>query len=232
VIELEQNAASLQKIQALESQMGNDFKIAFIADTHNYYQDLQEQIQAINRHGPYRFVILVGDATNHGLLEEYHKTKEYLDKLSAPYLVAVGNHDLLSNGKAIYKKLFGPKDFSFVYKDAEFIIFDNNNWENGGTVPNLMFIEAQLLASVSPHKILVAHVSPTDRDRFDQAEQDRWINLINQHGVAYFINGHNHNPTEYGLGSARQLTVGASNKRVYLELIFSAAGVTHKKISF
>lgn len=226
------NEANMQKILLEEPQAPPDFKIALISDTHNYYDDLDDQIKKINTNGPYAFVVVLGDLTNQGLLEEFKKTKSLLDDLNFPYLTVVGNHDLLSNGNEIFDKMFGPHDFSLIYKNAEFIFFNNNNWEAGGPVPNTIFIESKLMASISPVKILLAHVSPDDKDRFSETEIESFKTRLTTYGVDYIINGHNHNPAVGSFSSSTQITVGAPSKRAYFELIFSAGGVTHQKISF
>ncbi|MBA2405096.1 MAG: metallophosphoesterase [Bdellovibrionales bacterium] len=231
-VKLHQNSINLQNIQNNETQTGNDFKVAFISDTHNYYEDLHDLINVINKRGPYSFVVVTGDITNQGLLSEYTKTKEYLNDLKCPYLVVVGNHDLLSNGGKIYRRLFGSTDFSLIYKDAEFIFFNNNNWEAGGAVPNVEAVEAKLRASTASQKILIAHVSPEDKDRFTDSEISLWQNLVTTYNVNYFINGHDHTQDINGFGTGQRVTVGAPSKRAYFELIFSATGVTHQKISF
>ena len=231
-LDLSQNEVSLRRIQDQERGSSDDFKIAFIADTHNYYSDLDDLIERINERGPYRFVMVAGDITNLGLFEEYKQTRRYLNKLNFPYLVAVGNHDLLSNGKKVYQRFFGSRDFTLSYKDAEFIIFDNNNWESGGAVPNAVFVEAKLMASTAPHKILVAHVSPTDADRFTDSEINQWKDLMDRYQVSYFMHGHNHSPAEFNWGNTKLITIGAPSKRSYVELIFSNGEVTHQKITF
>jgi 3',5'-cyclic-AMP phosphodiesterase len=231
-LDLSQNEVAIRRIQDQETGSQDNFKVAFIADTHNYYSDLSDLVQTINQRGPYRFVIVAGDITNLGLYEEYKQTRRYLNKLNSPYLVAVGNHDLLSNGKKVYQKFFGERDFTLNYKDAEFILFDNNNWESGGAIPNVMFVEAKLLASSAPHKILVAHVSPTDEERFTPGEIKQWRELMERYQVKYFMHGHNHSPNESTWGNTKLITIGAPSKRAFVELIFSNGEVTHQKISF
>ncbi|HXH74819.1 MAG TPA: metallophosphoesterase [Bacteriovoracaceae bacterium] len=227
-----QNETNLSTILRDQALTGPDFKIAFLSDTHNYYEDLRDLVKTVNNNGPYSFVIVTGDLTNHGLLEEYQKTKELLNDLNFPYLVVVGNHDLLSNGDKIFEKMYGKTDFNLTYKDIEFIIFNNNNWESGGVIPNTVFVAAALVASAAPFKILVSHVSLGDADRFSPAQVQSWENLVSVHGVDYVFNGHNHNPEETDFSSAKHITVGSPNKRVYFELIMNSGGLTHKKITF
>lgn len=226
------NAVNLARIQIQEATETPHFKIALIADTHNYYEELNELVGTINSRGPYSFVIVAGDITNLGLLEEYDNSRRFLNKLKYPYLVAVGNHDLLANGDPIYKRMFGHSDFSFSYMGVHFIIFDNNNWENSGTVPDTAWVEAQLSGSNASERILIAHVPPNDRERFTEDQIQRWQDLTKLHAIHYFFTGHNHNPEESTFGNAIHITIGAPSKGSYYELMIEPGGIRHQKVDF
>jgi 3',5'-cyclic AMP phosphodiesterase CpdA len=219
-------------IQDNESSIGSDFKIAFIADTHNYYDELNKLVNTINRNGPYSFIVVCGDITNYGLLEEYKETKRILQRLNYPYLVAVGNHDLLSNGNNIFLRMFGKTEFDFTYKNIQLIFFNNNNWESGGVIPNKKWVEMILKESTPQFRIMVSHVSPRDTKRFNYSMIAEWEDLMTTYGVNYYINGHDHNPTEYSFGSGVQITTGAPSKGFYYGINVTSGGITHQKISF
>ncbi|MFP5385859.1 MAG: metallophosphoesterase family protein [Bacteriovoracia bacterium] len=226
------NEVHLSRIKEAETATGATFKIALISDTHNYYKELEKLIDVINSRGPYTFVIVSGDVTNLGLLEEYEKARDFLNKLKYPYLVAVGNHDLIANGDEIFPRMFGASDFKFTFKNIDFIFFDNNNWENSGATPDRAWIERQLLQSAAAEKILIAHVHPADRDRFTDQQIADFETMLNNFEVSYIINGHNHNPGEGVFGNASQITVGSPNKGSYFELLVTPGGITHQKIDF
>ena len=226
-----QNEVVMKVILNHEDQVPSNYKIAFIADTHNYYDDLSDAVVAINRNGPYAFVIVAGDITNEGFREEYLKTEEILGKLKVPHLVLVGNHDLLANGDEIYSKLYGSKNFSFTFRDLTFVFANNNNWESEGPVPDLNLI-GDLFASAAINRILVTHVAPNDSDRFKQGEIERFETFISSQGISFIFHGHNHNPTVSTFGGATMITIGAPTKRIYSELVISAGGPSHRKVSF
>lgn len=226
------NSVNLQRIKAQESSAPADFKIAFIADTHNYFDELDELIKKINSNGPYAFVIICGDVSNLGLLEEFDLSRRFFNKFKFPYLVSVGNHDLVANGDIITKKMFGKSDFDFTYKGAHFILFDNNNWENSSPAPDVSWIRQKLSESATTTKILVAHVSPDDRDRFSDTDIRDFSMLVDNFNVNYFFHGHNHTPNESIFGNAVKITVGAPSKGSYYELIFSGGGISHQKVNF
>lgn len=226
------NHVNLNLIKNEETVSGPNFKVAFIADTHNYYDELSKLIKKINKNGPYSFVVVAGDITNYGLLDEYDETRQYLNKLIFPYLVVIGNHDLLSNGEIIFNRMFGSEQFSLVYKNVHFIFFNNNNWESTGTIPDKPWVESALMASTSPFKVLVAHVSPQDKERFSDQSMSEWETLLTTYGVDYFFNGHAHNSIENEFGSTRRITIGAPSKGYYYELLVTSGGISHKKVPF
>jgi Icc protein len=226
------NEVNLARIKESETSVGATFKIALISDTHNYFKELDQLIETINSRGPYSFVIVSGDITNLGLLEEYETTRDFLNELRYPVLVAVGNHDLIANGDEIFPRMFGHSDFSFTYKNVDFIFFDNNNWENSGVAPDRDWIERQLSQSTAPEKVLIAHVPPDDRDRFTDQQILEFESMMITHGVTYYINGHNHNPAESVFGNATQITVGAPIKGSYFELLVTPGGISHQKVDF
>lgn len=228
----QKNATALQRIKSSEAAASSDFKVAFLSDTHNYYERLGDAIEKINANGPYAFVIITGDITNFGLQEEFETSVQVFNGLSFPYLVVVGNHDLLSNGKTVYERLFGEVDFSFTYKDVLFVILNNNNWESAGKIPDLDWLRGVLNSDSSGRRIIAAHVSPADEDRFTSDEIRNWEQIIQDFSVDYVMNGHNHNPGEDSRGGGTQITIGAPSKGRYYELNFSGAGVTHQQISF
>lgn len=226
------NETAMKRIQIGEPDAPATYKIAFISDTHNYYDDLDRLVKKINSRGPYSFVIVAGDITNEGMRDEFLKTKDILNGLNFPFLVVVGNHDLLSNGKDVYSNLFGAKDFTFSYRDVTFVLLNNNNWESGGVVPDLRFLENSLASATTPNRVVVNHVSPDDPDRFTKSEIDRYKTLITTYGVNYIFNGHNHSPAEDTFAGAIKITIGAPTKKFYYELISGPGGPTHQKVSF
>ncbi len=228
------NDLNVRTIKSLEAETPTSFKVAFISDTHNYYKELEKQIDVINS-SSYAFAIVAGDITNLGLIDEFHEARSYLNGLKIPYLVAVGNHDLISGGRKIYKRLFGSDTFHFIFHDTHFIIFNNNNWESPGRVPDMDWVEAVLSQSDPSHKrVLIAHVSPEDTDRFTPEEISRWEDLMVRYNVDYFLNGHDHNPYEKSFGNGVRITIGASSKKSFYELSITsgAGGISHQKISF
>lgn len=226
------NKSNLLKIKNQEPSSSPTFKIAFIADSHNYYEDLAKLIKKINTRSPVDFVIICGDITTLGLLEEYDHSRQFFNDLKYPYLVAIGNHDLLANGKIIFERMFGKNNFSFTYHDVQFVIFNNNNWESAGMIPDIDWVRNTIVETNAPRRVLISHIGPEDTDRFTAAEIQNWVQLVDTLDVSYFLHGHNHNPTEGIFGQAKLITIGAPSKGSYLELIIEPGGMQHQRINF
>jgi predicted phosphodiesterase len=222
------NSKGVSDIAARSGEFSNTYKIALLSDSHDYYKELRKNIEFINKNkSVYAFVIITGDMTNIGLLSEYETAKKYYDMLDVPYVVTVGNHDLLTNGESIFEQMFGEDTFSFEFKQTKFILYNNNNWESSYLVPDLDWVESELSSSAKTHNILLSHVASDDKARFSDKKQNELKNLVNTHNVKYVINGHDHNPGDGVFGVATQLTIGSSSKKVFSELIISDASVTH-----
>lgn len=229
---VKRNETNIELININEPTVAATFKIAFLSDTHNYYDELNSAVKTINKNGPYAFVVVNGDITNYGMLEEFDKTRSILNKLNFPYLVGVGNHDLLSNGNMIFLRMFGATDFSLIYKNLHLIFFNNNNWETSGAVPDINWVESELRTSTSQFRILIAHVSPVDQARFSPDISATWETLVTTYGVNYFINGHDHHSNVVDFAGIPRITIGAPSKGSFFELTVSPGGITHQKISF
>ncbi len=62
----------LSQLSSLEGSISYPFKIAFISDTHNDYDELKDFVDYINRNADqYAFVMHSGDITTHGTKREY-----------------------------------------------------------------------------------------------------------------------------------------------------------------
>jgi len=222
------NGLNILSIHERESKFNNNYSIAVISDSHNYYRDLELQIKYINKNKEkIAFVVHTGDATDLGLLVEWEMFYNIIQKLEVPIVMVIGNHDLLTNGLEIYQQLFGYHlDFSFVFKGSNFVFINNNNWESTGDVPDIDYINDEL-RKTKANSILFSHVSLSDLDRFTKSEVETTKKLIIQNNVGYVINGHDHNHNTASFGNAIQLTTGASVKGYILMIHIERNNIEH-----
>jgi 3',5'-cyclic-AMP phosphodiesterase len=158
-----------------------------------------------------------------------------MSKSQKPYLTVIGNHDHLSNGKVIYEQLYGPRNYSFVFNDVKFVMWDNVLWESN-LIPDWNWFRHEVsLASENRsirHVIPCSHIPPTDGQLQDSARAIHELFVQNQ--IAMSVHGHKHeysNEELYGEG-IRYITIGSPDKRSYVELSISADSLTAEKVFF
>ncbi|MBQ7984348.1 MAG: metallophosphoesterase family protein, partial [Bacteroidales bacterium] len=141
------------------------------------------------------FVIHCGDISNEGLSKEYEFTWDIMDGIRLPYLTVIGNHDLVANGRSIYKKMFGEENYTYVYKNCKFVFFDDNVWENTVKDPDFEWMEKELSDTLGQytHVFLVCHVPYTD-EMFFPTQKHAFKNIIEKSTVNLCIQGHRHHP--------------------------------------
>ncbi len=171
-------------------------KFILISDTHHEYEYLNDFVGIANTLQNISFVLVSGDVTDFGMQFEYKATNDILKKLAIPYVVAVGNHDLLGNGSAVFEEMYGKKDFSFILHGNKFIFLNTNSREYNfnGRVPDVAWLRSELKETDTYTKAFIAgHVSPFDSD-FDSALEDSYVNAITEFGkVKVSMHGHAHN---------------------------------------
>jgi predicted phosphodiesterase len=180
-------AKHLERLQMLPTQ--DEFKIAVIADTHNYYNDLETIIELINLRTDISFVIVLGDITNIGLMDEFLRFHDIMKRLYVPYLTVIGNHDSLTKGKEIYSDMFGQFNYSFDYSGNRFVMLNSNELDFPYEAPDLNWLQSQLQGSGQYDNIIVfAHTPPNQYVSADRVIV--WKYLMEQNNVKFSVNGH------------------------------------------
>ena len=138
------NANNLKRILAAP---GDDtIRFVLSGDSQNAYDDLSTFIDKVNATPGIDFVILNGDISDFGLLQEFKWIESYYSKLKVPYLAVIGNHDHSANGVYVYQRMYSEQlDFSFIYKGVKFVCHNTNSREYNfnGTIPDLNYLKSQ-----------------------------------------------------------------------------------------
>ena len=200
--------------------------IAHISDTHivgknkKAYgvvptaENLELCVDNINRLTPNPDLVLItGDITYSGLLEESRHAADILKKLWCPYYIVPGNHD----DRATLLSVFGQKACPVANKkfinyviegyDIRLIALDSSSpGESGGELrkTRLSWLEAQLSDKKDMPTIIFMHHPPakcrvleTDEDGFVGA--DKFGDLIKKHhNIKRILCGHIHMPAHLG----------------------------------
>lgn len=184
-------------------------RFAIVGDTQLRFDDARDAVAAANGVEGLAFVVQIGDLTHLGLLEEYRQMREVFEGLSVPFFVAIGNHDHLGNGRAIYERMFGPVNSAFTFAGTRFLLLDTNSREVGfdGSVPDLGWMRSRLTGATASDctalanstvgrqgaapVVVFAHVA-ADVAEFDAALWPEYAALLQQGGVRASFHGHEH----------------------------------------
>lgn len=196
------------------AQSGTDtFRFALLSDVHDNYDDLSDAIKQLNKHADLNFIACCGDITNSGLAQQFEWYVEVINKSQHPFISVIGNHDYRSNGHRVYKKVFGPSDFSFEAGNYKFVIFDNVVWENDNRSPKLDWLTDQLSDSELPHVILT-HIPPWD-NQMTGINNLVFRNIANTDNTILCCHGHTHEYADTCYNGIHTIVSDAINDREY-----------------
>jgi Icc protein len=216
-----------KNLAALAAQATNSdddtVRFVFTGDSQRFYEDAEALVASVNRQRNIAFVAVSGDISDFGLLRELHWVHDKLRHLQVPYLTVVGNHDQAGNGRQAYQEVYGPLNYSFVYKRTQFILIDTNGREYGfnGRVPDLPWLDTQLAdTSGVQRQVVISHVPPTDADFDPQLKQPFVQALVTAPKVMLALNGHQHSfsQTLPYTGTLPFITSYSFNQRRYVIL--------------
>jgi len=161
------------------------------SDTHHWYDALYDATQKINSLKNISFVVVCGDVTDAGLAKEFEWYNQVMKNLNVPYITIIGNHDYRSNGSVVYKKMFGPSNFTFDISPYHFICFDDVVWENDNTLPDFEWLNSNLLTTTTPIQVVLAHLPPWSKD-LDLSVTELEQIITNKPDHILIVHGHEH----------------------------------------
>jgi 3',5'-cyclic AMP phosphodiesterase CpdA len=172
-------------------------KIAVMADTHLFYDQLRAGVDKINADSSIDFVVVAGDVTKYGYAEEYKIFSDIIAKIRAPVIVGVGNHDVQADGKALYERLYGPTDFAFAWRGYEFVFFDDNARGIPNGVPDWEWLDSAMSSAGDSLRIVPVCHAPPYTDQLDSSQSQRLVDLYTKNRAVIVIGGHTHS-YDYG----------------------------------
>jgi hypothetical protein len=186
------NAKNIAKLLSAESASDDTVTILFTGDSQRFYDKLDALVHKVNEYSNIDFLLLDGDISDYGVLQEFLWIHEGLEKLHFPYICVIGNHDLTSRGSEIYTQMFGPKNFTFTYKNYKFLCHDDCSREYNfpGNVPDLNWLSNELNNSSASWFVAASHIPPWNDD-FDQTMEQDYVNLFSSKpGFLLSLHGH------------------------------------------
>ena len=186
------NARNLDSLYA--APMDDTITIAFVGDSQRFYDELEKFITKANSIPSIDFILLAGDITDFGLLEEFELIHTIISKLKKPYIGVIGNHDVLAKGEDTFERMYGPLNFSFIYDSVKFIVHNTNGREyKSGQVPDMNWLGSEFSSDEGvKYHVAVSHIPPFDGD-FDQTLEHQYTELLrSKKSLLVSLHGHIH----------------------------------------
>ncbi len=161
------------------------FKVALVGDPQAVIGDLHNVGEVINARSDIDFTLVAGDITDRGLRTEFVWVTNVIKEFDRPVLTVVGNHDGLANGPKLYSEVFGPLNYSFIYKDIKFIMWNNNAYEWN---VDMDWLESEV--NSFDKVVVVSHQPPGETAyKFDE---ERWAKIRESPNMIASLHGHVH----------------------------------------
>ncbi len=201
------------------SVFSQDFKYAFVSDTHigatTGEEDLRRTVADINTQKDLDFVVITGDITEMGTNEELKLAKSIFSLLKIPYYIMPGNHDTgwSESGGVSFIKEFGYDKFTFDHKGYRLIACASGPYVrmSDGHIPRdaTVWLDEVLKKTPKDMPIIFLNHYPIDNSL------DNWYEVTDRlktRNIQYIINGHGHNNNAMNFEGI-PATMGRSNLR-------------------
>ena len=226
------NIATIEKTCA-----GRDtVRIAFISDSHQWYNDLGAIIDDINRRDSIDFVVHLGDITDFGSTQEYLWTRKKMERLNKPHVVMQGNHDCLGTGNEAYAKMYGNNDFSFVAGRIKIVCLNTNaiEYDYSEPIPDFDFMEREAIAdtTVFDRTIVCMHAAPFS-EQFNNNVVKPFNYYITQFpGLLFCMYGYSHHTEEHDFcgNGVIYYEVASASKREYRIFVITPKGYSNEVV--
>lgn len=174
--------------------------IVFAGDTQRWYDEQERFVRKVNSLKNVDLVLLAGDISDFGLLQEFKWVHKRLSALRVPYFGIIGNHDMVANGRQIFQQMFGPLNYSFVYGGIKFIAHNTNGLEAPGeNIPDIGWLAHELQNTEGAgYLITVSHVPPFNAVEFGAESVKPYTDLLQTTpNLLLSLHGHVHQHQDF-----------------------------------
>jgi Icc protein len=190
-----------QNLARLRQNVEDDtVTVVFAGDTQRWYDEQERFVKRVNSLENVDLVLLAGDISDFGILQEFKWVQKRLSALHAPYFGIIGNHDMVANGRQIFRQMFGPLNYSFVYQGIKFIAHNTNGLEAPGeNIPELGWLARELHNTEGADYIVtVSHVPPFNATEFGTESVKPYTELLeNTPNLLLSLHGHVHQHQDF-----------------------------------
>lgn len=224
-------------IQELLSRPGDDtVRFILTGDTQRSYDSDEEFVKQANQVAGLDFVLLDGDISDFGLLQEMEWVNNIYNRLKVPYIAVIGNHDYQGGGEKVYEQMYGDTNFSFTYRGLKFVCHDTNSREHyyNGATPDIAWLKDQMAATDAKKVVAIAHIPPFSAE-FDKKLEREYTNVLNANNkltcalYAHIGSTGTYHPYET---QAPYITTGGLDNRQYMIFEIVNGKVSTKTVEF
>lgn len=201
----------------------------------------EKAVEEVNRLNP-DAVIVTGDLTENGILNEFERVKEYLKKIKIKNIIVLsGNHDYRNTGYLLFKKFF-PSKTIHEFDDAVIITLgtarpDRDEGEVG--YRQNLWLARTLSKYTNKTKIIAMHhhlisVPDTGSDRIIVLDAGDVLQSALTAKVNLVLCGHKHRPWIWNLGPltiAYAGTTSSERMRGLFENTYNIISIDEGKVS-
>lgn len=219
---------------------GSNFSFIVISDTH-VYQKTNRNLEALKGKivPEDNFILVCGDITQCGNLEDFQAFCNKLDQIHLPYYTAIGNHDLYFKNWPNYKQILGKSCYSFNAGPARIISMDSAN----GTIGKKQkaWLERTLQSKTEPLCFVFTHFeffSPAVDSLQQYTDIDEvyyLMHLFETHGVNYVFMGHSHICDFHQVNNINYLTladfVDDGHSKGFIRVSINGSNITYERIA-
>lgn len=215
----------------------NRIRIAVISDTQRWYDETEEEVNSINARKDIDFVIHCGDLTDFAATKEFEWMRRELEKLQAPYVCLLGNHDCLANGLDIFHKIYGNENFSFTAGDTHFVCLNTNGLEFTENVPDFNFINNDI-KHISPNarrSIVAMHCKPNSDQLNGEAATQLHKKIQEYPQLQFCLCGHYHTTAVeeiFNDGITYYQCAAAKNREYLVFTLTEKGGIDYEVINY
>lgn len=188
---------NIKMIHSHEVYDDDTIRFVLMGDTHRFYDQTKDFVRHINKRKDIDFVIHDGDVSDFGMKNEFFWLHDLMKKMKFPYVTVIGNHDIIGNGDELYMKMYGPLNYSFIYKDTKFLFLNTNalEFDYSTPVPDFNWLKDEVTDTLKVQyskSVAVMHVQPGDV-QFNNNIYDVFPYYLHSlKGLMFCLHGHAH----------------------------------------
>jgi len=187
-------------------------------------------------------IVITGDLTNEGLMQEYEKCKSLLTKFNTKKIIAIsGNHDYRNTGYLLFKKFFPFEAVNELSDDVVLVTVgtarpDRNNGEVG--YRQNLWLERTMKKYKDKVKIVAMHhhlipIPDTGSDQLTVVDAGDVLRAVLDSQVDVVLCGHKHRPWAWNFGKLNVVnagTVTSERVRGLFENTYNILTISNKKV--